>query len=307
MTTTYPEEQEPASLRGLTQRPWRFSWGAVLAGAAISLGIWMLLHVLGLGAGLTAIDPDDAGSLRGAGMTTGIWSLIVPIISMFVGGFAAAKVAGPITRLGGAIHGAVLWSLGTMASTLLLVSLVSSLVGGVSRLGGQAMSAAGQAMGDMPAKLIGRAGITTDDLVAPINDRLRAAGKPAITSEQLGSATRDVFQTAMREGQLNREVLTTSLADNTALSQADARDIATTIEQRWNAQSTQLRQRADQAGTAVLQAAETTGKGLIGLFFAMLLGLAAAIAGTTLGVTRAQLALAARASERAERLVHRHA
>jgi hypothetical protein len=108
MTTTYSDEQEPASLRPLTsERPWRFSWGAVLAGATISLGLWLLLHVLGLGAGLTAINPDDVGSLRGVGMTTGIWSLIVPLIAMFLGGFAAAKVAGPITRLGGAIHGAV--------------------------------------------------------------------------------------------------------------------------------------------------------------------------------------------------------
>jgi len=308
MTTTYPEERAPESVRALTaEKPWRFSWAAVLAGAAISIGIWFLLHILGLGAGLTIINPDDAGSLRGAGLTTGIWSLIVPIIAMFVGGFASAKVAGPITRLGGAIHGAVLWSLATMASTMLLVSLVSSLLGGVTRLGGQAMSVAGQAMGDVPAKLMQQSGIGTDDLVAPINERLRAAGKPAITSAQLGAATRDALQSAAREGRLDREMLTRSLADKTALSQTDAREIATTIEQRWNEQSAQLREKADQAGTAALQAAETTGKGLLGLFFAMLLGLGAAIGGTTLGVTRAQLAIAERANARAERLVQRHA
>lgn len=308
MTTTYSDEPEPASLRQLgSERPWRFSWGAVLAGASISVGTWLLLHVLGLGAGLTAIDPDDAGSLRGVGMGTGIWSLIVPLIAMFLGGFAAAKVAGPITRLGSAIHGAVLWSLATLASTMMVVSLISSLLGGAARLGGEAVNAAGSALGAAPADMFSRVGISTDDLLAPVNERLRAAGRPEITSEQLGAATRDALRTAVREGRLDREVLTSSLANATALSQADARQIATSVEERWNQQASALRQGADQAGTTALAAAETTGKGLLGLFFAMLLGLIAAIAGTEVGVTRAQLAVAERASARAEKLVGRHA
>lgn len=308
MTTTYSDEQEPASLRPLTsERPWRFSWGAVLAGATISLGLWLLLHVLGLGAGLTAINPDDLGSMRGVGMTTGIWSLVVPLIAMFLGGFAAAKVAGPITRLGGAIHGAVLWSIATLASTLLLVSLVSSLLGGVARIGGEAVSAAGQALGAPAANLLEQTGLTADDFLAPVNERLQATGRSPVTSEQLGAATRDVLRSAAREGRLDREMLMTSLAQNTGLSQTDARELAVTIEQRWNQQSAGLEREAEQAGSAALHAAEATGKGLLGLFFAMLLGLIAAVAGTTLGVTRAQLAVAERAGERAERLIRRHA
>lgn len=308
MTTTYSDEREPASLRPLTsERPWRFSWGAVLAGATISLGLWLLLHLLGLGAGLTALNPDDLGSIRGVGMTTGIWSLIVPLIAMFLGGFAAAKVAGPITRLGGAIHGAVLWSIATLASAMLLVGLVSSMVGGVARAGGQAASAAGQALGAAPSGLLAETGLTGDDFLAPVNERLQATGKPPVSSEQLGAATRDVLRSAVREGRLDREMLTTSLAENTGLSRADAREIAGSAEQRWNQQSSELRQEAEQAGAVALQAAETTGKGLLGLFFAMLLGLIAAVAGTMLGVTRAQLAVAERASEKAERLIRRHA
>jgi hypothetical protein len=308
MTTTYSDEREPASLRPLTsERPWRFSWGAVLAGATISLGLWLLLHVLGLGAGLTAINPDELGSLKGVGITTGIWSLIVPLIAMFLGGFAAAKVAGPITRLGGAIHGAALWAIATLASTMLLVSLISSLAGGVARVGGEAADAAGAALGAAPSSLLAQTGLTPDDFLAPVNQRLQATGKPTISSEQLGAATRDVLRRAVREGRLDRDTLTASLAQNTALSQADAREIASTVEQRWNQQASELGQQAEQAGSAALQAAETTGKGLLGLFFAMLLGLIAAVAGTMLGVTRAQLAVAERAGERAERLVRHHA
>jgi hypothetical protein len=309
MTTTYIDEPEPPSLRPLASvPPWRFSWAAVFAGAIISLGIWLLLHVLGLGAGLTAINPHDAGSLRGVGLGTGIWSLIVPLIAMFVGGFAAAKVAGPITRLGGAIHGAALWSLATIIGTLALFSLLSGLLGGVARVGQQAVGGMGKALGAAAnGNLMGAAGISTDDLLAPVNERLKHQGMPAVSSEQLGSAVKDAMKTAVREGRVDREALTTSLARNTALSQGDARELAGPLEQRINQQASELGQKAEQAGTTALEAAESTGKGLLGLFFAMLLGLIAAVAGATVGPTRAQVAVAERATARADRLVGRHA
>jgi hypothetical protein len=308
MTTTYVDEPEPPSLRPLgAVPPWRFSWAAVFAGAVISLGIWLLLHVLGLGAGLTAIDPDDFGSLRGVGVGTGIWELIVPLIAMFVGGLAASKVAGPITRLGGAIHGAAMWSLATIVTTLATLSLLTGLLGGAARFGHEALSSAGRALGAAPENVLQSAGLSTDDLLAPVNERLQRSGMPRITGEQLSAAVRDAARTAVREGRLDRETLTTALARNTSLSQSDARELATTLEQRFNQQASALEDKAEQAGTTALQAAEATGKGLLGLFFAMLLGLVAAVAGASIGPTRAQVALAERASARAERLVAHHA
>jgi hypothetical protein len=308
MTTTYIDEPEPPSLRPLvSQPPWRFSWPAVFAGTIISLGIWLLLHVLGLGAGLTAINPEDFRSLRGVGVGTGIWSLIVPIIAMFVGGFAAAKVAGPINRLSAGIHGAALWALATIVTTLATVSLLSGLIGGVAKVGQEAIGTAGRALGAVPGGLMESTGISTDDLLGPVNERLQRAGQPTVSGDQMGAVVRDAMRTAVRQGHVDREVLTTALARNTALSQNDAREIAGTLEQRFNQQASKAGEQAKQAGTTALEAAETTGKGLLGLFFAMLLGLVAAVAGATVGLTRAQVAVAERASARAERLVGRHA
>lgn len=308
MTTTYIDETEPPSLRPLgAVPPWRFSWAAVFAGAIISLGLWLLLHVLGLGAGLTAIDPNDLGSLKGAGVGTGIWELVVPLIALFVGGLAAAKVAGPITRLGGAIHGAALWSLTTLVTTLVTLSLLTGLLGGAARFGQEALSSAGRALGAAPESLVGSAGLSTDDLLAPVNERLQSSGLPSVSRDQLGAAVSDAMRTALREGRLDREALTSALARNTALSQSDARELATTLEQRFNQQASALGDEAEQAGTTALQVAEATGKGLLGLFFAMLLGLVAAVAGASLGPTRGQVAVAERANARAERLVGRHA
>jgi hypothetical protein len=296
MTTAHLDDTHRVDVRrrtgstlGAEAGHWHFSWGAIFAGALVSIGIWLLLHILGLGIGLTAINPDDADSLRGIGMTTGIWSIIAPIIAMFVGGIAAARVAGPMPRLGAAIHGAVLWSLATLASAVLLVSVVSSLIGGITRIGAQAVSGAAQAVGSMdPAAL----GIGADDLLGPVNDQLRASGRPALSSEQLSAATRDALSTSVREGRLDRDVLVTALARNTSLSQADASQLAARMEQQYNQKTSalgnQMRDAGTQARGAVLQAAETTGKGMLGLFLALLLGLGSAVLGAMLGDSREQ-------------------
>src|ERR1041384_3980556 len=39
-------------------------WSAVFAGAACSIGFWMLLQLIGVGVGLAAVDVNNAGSLR---------------------------------------------------------------------------------------------------------------------------------------------------------------------------------------------------------------------------------------------------
>ena len=120
------------------------------------------------------------------------------------------------------------------------------------------------------------------DLIGPINQRLRADSKPEVTAAQLEAAVKDALRTAVRTGNIDRQALVTALASNTALTARDANEIATTIEARWQ----EVRQRgselANRASTAALQAAETTGKALLGLSIALLLGLAAALGGSLL-------------------------
>jgi len=299
MTTQF-EDREPLSVRPLTEPPWHLSWAAVFAGSVLSLGIWLLLYLLGLGVGLTVIDPDNPRSLQGAGMTTGIWSLIVPIVALFVGGLASAKVGGAMTRTAAAIQGGVVWSLATIASIFALVSLLTSLVGGAARLGADAVSRVGDIAGSVAPQALSNIG--TDDLLAPINQRLQASGKPPITAAQMSDAVRVALQSAVRNGGLDREELIRSLSSTTALSPDQAREISLSLEQRYDQT---VGRTAEQAQTAALQAAESTGKGLIGMFFAMFLGLIAAVAGSIVGITRGQRAVAERVTERAERLAER--
>src|SRR5204863_4313236 len=86
-------------------------WSAVFAGAVCSIGLWMLLQLLGLGLGLTAVDADNIRSLRGAGITTTVWSLIAPLVAMFFGGLLTGKLAQTYEHRLAAIHGVLMWSL----------------------------------------------------------------------------------------------------------------------------------------------------------------------------------------------------
>src|SRR5687767_1869145 len=97
--------------------PVKISWGAIFGGAVAALGIWALLYAFGLALGLSAVDPNDPGSIRGSSIFTGIWSILSPLIALFVGGMVAGHSAGIMTRLGGGLHGLVMWGVTTLAET----------------------------------------------------------------------------------------------------------------------------------------------------------------------------------------------
>jgi carbon starvation protein CstA len=61
------------AVREVAGVPTRLSWGAVFGGTFVALGVWVLLYSLGLALGLSAVDPQNPGSLRSAGIGTGIY------------------------------------------------------------------------------------------------------------------------------------------------------------------------------------------------------------------------------------------
>lgn len=289
------ENERPGVVTATAGTPFKLSWSAILGGAFVALGVWILLYSLGLALGLSSVDPNDPGSARSAGIGTGIWSLIAPLIALFAGGYVASRTAGGLDKAGGALHGAVLWGLTTLAGTILMGMAISSLMGAVFSVGKTAVGAAGTAVagaasqGGDAAKAFG---LNADDALGPINQRLRQEGKPAITADQLQRATGDVINTALRTGNLDRNVLVNSIAENTKLSRQDAEEVATRVEQQFAQTRGQVGQQAQQVGQQVqqgaLQAADKTGRVFWGIFGALLLGLVSSVLGATLGVSRRQ-------------------
>lgn len=255
------------------------SWGAIFAGALVSASMWLLLHILGTSIGLTAIDPETS-SLRAIGIGTGVWSLIAPLLALFLGGLAAGRLAGPMSWLTGAIHGAVVWSLATLATLSLLWMTLTAVLGGAVAAGAEmapAMSgAAMQAMEECTPETLG---VVSDELLAPVNHRLRAEGKPAVTDRQLRDALRDGLKMAVKQGRMDRLIVVSVLTRDTPMTQAEASDVATSLQRRFDESVARV---SDVAKKRTLEAAEAMGKALLGLSLAMVLGLVAAVGGAVL-------------------------
>lgn len=263
--------------RGL---PVKFSWGSVFAGVVAALGVWILLYAFGLAVGLSSVNPDTPSSVKGSGIFTGVWSLIVPLIALFIGGMVAGRGAGPVTRGEGAIHGLIVWGLTTVVGLWMVASFFGSIVTGAGKLGQSAMQAGGQMIpGAMP-----KGDLQIDEkLLAPINERLRAEGKSEITGEQLQTSVTEVARNAASgSGKLDRQALSDSLARNTGLSQQDVDELSGRLE-------AQLTQTKEQVQTTALKAADTTGKIFWGVFGALFLGLVAAMLGGFAGAPKREI------------------
>lgn len=265
---------QPITREIIDRRAPAIRWSAVFAGAAVAVGLWILFQVFGMGAGLAAVDTDNAGSLKGVGIGTTVWSLLAPLIAMFIGGYIGGKLAGTRDDKIGALHGVVVWALTSVLGVLATVSLVSALAAGAARAGGAAISATGAVAGQAAGI---DTGITTEDLVAPINQRLREQGKPTVTAGQLEDAARSAMKSGVRTGSFDRELFVDKLAANTRLSRADAEDIANQIGNRVSAVG-------GQAEHAALTAADAVGKALLAAGTSLLLSLGTALLGGLLAV-----------------------
>jgi hypothetical protein len=241
-------------------------WSAVFAGAFFALGVWVLLWVLGLAVGLSSVDMNNPASVAS---WTGIWTLIAPLIALFVGGLVAGRVSGPVDRVTGILHGAVMWGLTTVAGVLVVGSLIGALAGGIAKAGG----AAAQGVGGTGAFL------SADDLLGPVNSKLRAEGKPAVTAEQVGRAIKSMQSTAAAGGTLDRNTFSRALSQNTNLSRQDALDIADQFQGQLGAAKQGLEQGA-------VKVARVSGKAFWGVFIALALGLLTSVLGSAAGVSR---------------------
>lgn len=126
--------------------PW-ISWGAIFGGLATGMATFILLAMLGLAAGFTAVDPGAAEPVGAAPAITGIWTGISLLLAAFVGGYVASRMSGMSRRTDGILHGFVAWGVITLTAVYLVTTSVGALLGGTFNLLGQGAQALGQAAG----------------------------------------------------------------------------------------------------------------------------------------------------------------
>jgi hypothetical protein len=274
---TVPVERRQSILR----------WSAVLAGAACSIGFWILLQLLGVGLGLAAVDIDDVRSLRGAGIGTTLWSLASPLIAMFLGGVVAGHLAQTYDRKLAGVHGMVMWALTSIVGLCATIWIVTMVASGVGRHRIAAFDTGSSMTLATPDDSVAmrELGLDTGELLAPINERLADKGKPTITAEEFSAAMRGVVRSGIARGSFEQELLVDQLVANTPLSRADATEVERQIEARL-APDTGPHALERRAERYVLGAVDSTGKALTGVGLSLLLSLVASVLGALVALRR---------------------
>lgn len=95
----------------------RLSWGALFAGAFVTLALYVLLSVLG-----TALGLSLAGHARGETIAIGAaaWAIATMLVALFAGGCVATRCSAGETKTEAVIYGVVLW--GVMLAAMIFAS-----------------------------------------------------------------------------------------------------------------------------------------------------------------------------------------
>ena len=129
----------------------RISWGAVVAGVILAIMVQLTFNLLGLSIGTTQVDPydKDAPSVKILTSTAAIWIGISTIISLLVGGWIAARLAGIPDNVDGIIHGLMVWGIVTLLTIVFISSSMGRLVTGVGILFQRSLDLLGQVTGTL--------------------------------------------------------------------------------------------------------------------------------------------------------------
>jgi hypothetical protein len=259
----------------------RISWGAIFAGLFVALALFVTLQMLGAGIGLTTIDPvtgetPSAGTL---GIGAAIWSFVIALVSLFVGGWIAGRLGWLPHKTDRLLHGLTVWAFFYIAMFYLLTTTLSTLVGGTLSVLGSTFSAAGsaasQVAGAEPVQQTARQAMQSMGLSPEtIQQEIAQATQGGAQQGQQGQQTTDGLVTAVSEyfrgpqTEQDRQQLAQQIAQTTGMSQAQANQAIQNLEQQ-----------AQQAAETGEEAVNVAGTTFILLSISMMLGAVAAALG----------------------------
>jgi hypothetical protein len=178
----------------------RISWSAVIAGVVLAMIVSLILSLLGTAIGASSIEPlQDGNPVQGMGTTAGIWVIVSGVISLFVGGWAAGRLA---HREGG-LHGLLVWASVSLITVYLVSSAVTGAVRGGLNLAGSGISAIGSgvaqiapAVGSKIQDQLREQGIdfNLDDIQGELETAMRQTGKPELNPDAVKQDAQDVKQ-----------------------------------------------------------------------------------------------------------------
>jgi hypothetical protein len=256
----------------------RVSWGAIFAGVVVGLVVQVLLTMLGIGIGVATIDPMGASPAASTlSIASGIWYVISGIIAAFTGGYIAARMSGKTVATTGALHGLTTWAF----TTLVVLYLLSSAVGGIV---GGAFSGVSSAIGGVGQTVAQAAGPALSDAnpLDALQSQIRATGNdPEALNATAMNAMTALVTGDPAEADAARQQAAQALANARDIPLDQAREQVANME-------AQYRRSVEQAKEMSLEAADTAASvvstGALLAFAALVLGAIAGWLGGRSGV-----------------------
>lgn len=121
---------------GLSFARSRTPWGAIWAGMFAFVAIWSVFGLLGEAIFASAANPNAAAPVSGMSVGMAIWSVILTIIAMYVGGRVTGTLAGVVTRHEGTLYGMAMFGLSVIATIMVVILGGVALSGGTGVAGG---------------------------------------------------------------------------------------------------------------------------------------------------------------------------
>jgi hypothetical protein len=254
------------------------SWGAIAAGAVAAAALTLLLIAFGAGLGLSAVSPwSDSGVSASTFKTgTGIYLVIVAVMSSAVGGYLAARLRSKWTGahthevfFRDTAHGFIAWAFATLLSASALGSVTGYLANGAAAgVGGAAAQT---------TRSVNPADIYVDKLFRP------DAAQPASGSSPAAANANPAAPSGGNSNQSRAEVLrlwTASFQGGQGLSAPDKTYVAQVVAARTGMSQADAEKRIDDVVVEAKTAADTARRGAAKLSFwltaAMLFGAFAA-------------------------------
>jgi hypothetical protein len=253
----------------------KVSWGGVFAGVLVAMGVSMLLASLGVAIGISAVNPGtDPGAL---GVGAAIWGGGQLLLALFIGGMVATRVGAIIDRTTGFFEGVLVWVVSLILMAYLAGSGIASVASGAFTLLGGATQTFSAVVQQAPAD---SADIDVQGTVDQMTEQLRNPELVNQVASMTGLSVNEVRDT------LNETATRVEANRNNPPQAAEeaSRGVATLFDR---ARSTgALAAQAEEIRPEAASAAWLT-------FVALLLSLAAAVAGAMLGRSKAADAVVA--------------
>ena len=274
------------------------SWRAVFAGAAGSVALTLILLLLGMALGFTAMAPWPGGGISGEtlGISAIVWLTLTQILASGMGGYLAGRlrtrwVSATNTGINSkevlfrdGAHGFLAWSLATLLAAMLVLGSVGNMLGSGIQAGGAVVSSIASGATGAALNMVdesGQGGSRNDEssLAYYVDTLFRSdQSTPGLTSPRDDQAVRAealrIFMNSVAAGDVqisreDRQYLGRLIAQRTGLDQAQAEQ---RVEQVFNRASQALEEARNRLQNAAGQARQVAAWSSLWMFVALVCG-----------------------------------